>query len=127
MKIIFNYKFKNWNTIINESRSNYYKANNSKKQEMNYVRMELIAQKIKPITEYPVKINCLWGCKTRNSDLDNKCIKNILDALQLFKIIKNDNMACIQEINHKYVKSDHEYLEIVVDNIMVDKKIKLMV
>lgn len=115
MKIRFDYKFKNWNTIINDSRSNYYKANNSKKEEMEYVKWELIRQKIKPIEEYPIKINCVWGCKMRNSDLDNKCIKNILDQLQKSNILKNDNMIYINEINHKYIKSNEEYLEINIE------------
>ena len=64
MKIIFDYEFDNWNKTIAKCRSNYYYANAQKKKEMEYVKWELIKQKIQPIKEYPIKIIFHFSTKT---------------------------------------------------------------
>ena len=114
MKIVFDYEFDNWNKTIDKCRSNYYYANTQKKKEMEYVKWELIKQKIQPITKYPIKINCYWHRKTRQGDIDNLSVKSVLDQMQKSGILKNDNLTCITEIHHIYVQDTKNYLEMEI-------------
>lgn len=108
MKIKIDYKLDNWNETINKSRRNVFIANNSKKKEMAIVKTFLDG--IKPITKYPIKINCEWHIKNINSDLDNKSLKAVLDEMQITGILENDNVKHINEINHKAIKDKEDYL-----------------
>lgn len=112
MKIELDYKFMNLNEMINLSRGNKYFANTHKKQEMEYVKWATI--KIPKVTEYPVKIDVTWHTKSKNFDLDNKIIKNILDALVNAKILKNDNYNCVNEITYKAVVDKTEKVELII-------------
>lgn len=112
MKIVINYKLDNWNEIINLNRRNKFIAAKRKKVEMGYIRYFLIGkQKIK---KYPIKIECIWHVKNIGSDLDNKCIKAVLDQMQLSGILENDNIAHINEITYKAVKDKKDYLEMII-------------
>ncbi len=113
MKITINYKLDNWNEIINLNRRNKFMAAKQKKMEMGYIRYFLIGKK--KITHYPVKITCIWHVKNIGSDLDNKSIKSVLDAMQLSGILENDNIAHINEITYKAVKDKKDYLEMIID------------
>ena len=109
MKIIINYKLSNWNDIINANRKNKYIGAKEKKIEMGYISYFL--SKTPKITKYPIKIECIWHVKNVGSDLDNKSIKSVLDAMQLSGILENDNIAHINEITYKAVKDKKDYLE----------------
>ena len=87
MKIIIDYKLNNWNETISKCRRNKYYANTAKQKEMEIINHFLIG--LKPIENYPIKINCIWHVKNIGSDLDNKSLKSVLDALQLKGILKN--------------------------------------
>lgn len=113
MKITIDYKLDNWNDIINQCRTNKYGANTQKKKEMDIIRYHLL--NIPKIEKYPVKLNCIWHVKNMNSDLDNKSLKSVLDQMQLSGIIKNDNCKHINEINHKVIKDENDYLEIEIN------------
>ena len=112
MKIEFDYKFINLNDMINLSRGNKYWANTHKKQEMELVKLNTL--KIPKITEYPVKIDVIWHVKSKNFDLDNKIIKNILDGLVNAKILKNDNYNCVNEITYKAIVDGTEKVELII-------------
>jgi len=111
-KIVIDYKFLNLNETINISRRNVYMANNSKKKEMEVVRMSTIG--IKKIENYPVEIVFLWHIKNINSDLDNKLPKVILDSLVESKILENDSLKYISKITHTYVKDKKDYVEMEI-------------
>lgn len=112
MKIVINYKLDNWNEIINLNRRNKFMAAKKKKVEMGYVKYFLIG---KPkITHYPIKILCIWHVKNMASDLDNKSIKAVLDAMQLSGILENDNIAHINEIVYRAEKDTKDYLEMII-------------
>ena len=115
MKIIIDYKLKNLNEIINESRRNVYAANNLKKKEMKNISYFLIG--VKPIKKYPIKINCEWHIKNINSDLDNKILKCALDSMQNMGILKNDNIKHINEINNKAVIDKKDYLVMEIEEV----------
>ena len=114
MKIIFDYEFDSWNKTIAKCRANYYYANAQKKKEMEYVKWELIRQKIQPIKEYPIKITCYWHRKTKQMDIDNMSVKSALDQMQKSGILKNDNLNCITEIHHIYIQDTKNYLEMEI-------------
>lgn len=112
IKIELDYKFENLNEMIRLSRGSKYGANNQKKTEMQYVKYATL--KVPKVTEYPIKIDVIWHVKTKNFDLDNKIIKNIIDGLVNAKILKNDNYNCINEINYKAVMDDQEKVELIL-------------
>ena len=115
MKITIDYKLSNWNETINANRKNKYMGASLKKKEMSIIKMFLIG---KPkITKYPIKLNCIWYVKNMNSDLDNKSLKSVLDAMQEVGILENDNCKHITEINHKVIKANRDYLEIESEEI----------
>lgn len=112
MKILIDYKLSNWNETININRTNRYAAASKKKKEMEIVKKFLIG---KPkITKYPIRLNCTWYVKNIGSDLDNKSLKAVLDAMQEVGILENDNIKHIPVITHKAVKADRDYLEIEI-------------
>jgi len=112
MKIKIDYKLSNWNDIINANRRNKYIGAKEKKIEMGYISYFLT--KVPKITKYPIKIKCIWHVKNMGSDLDNKSLKAVLDAMQLKGILENDNIAHINEITYKAVKDTKDYLEMII-------------
>lgn len=113
MKIIINYKLYSWNEIIGHNRCNKYIGASKKKKEMELIKYFLIG---KPkIKKYPIKLNCIWHIKNINSDLDNKSLKSVLDAMQEIGILENDNMKHINEITYKAVKDNKDYLELEIE------------
>lgn len=82
---------------------------------MNIVRMFLI--NTPKITKYPIRLNCIWHTSNLGSDLDNKSLKAVLDAMQKYGIIENDNIKHIPEINHRAVKDVKDFLEIEIEEI----------
>ena len=113
MKIVLEYDFENLNEIIRQSRANYYGANNRKKQEMQYVRLATL--KCEKITKYPVKMTFIWHVKDKNRDIDNMVGKNIIDGLVQAKILKNDNLNCINEITYKAIVDKEQKVEIIIE------------
>ena len=113
MKIIIDYKLSNWNDIINVNRKNKYIGAKEKKIEMRYISYFLI--NVPKIKKYPIKIECIWHVKNTGSDLDNKSIKAVLDAMQLKDILENDNINHINEITYKAIKDKKDYLEMIID------------
>lgn len=110
--LIIDLKLDNWNEIINYNRTNKYSGANKKKKEMQNIKYFLM--NIKPIEDYPVEIICKWHIKNVNSDLDNKSLKSVLDAMQEMKILKNDNCKCIQKITYIAIKDTKDYLELEI-------------
>ena len=108
IRIKIDYKIDTWNETIAYNRADKYIGARRKKQEMNIIKLFLL--NVEPIKKYPIKINCTWYVKYFGSDLDNKSLKPVLDAMQQMKIIENDNITHIREINHKAVKSEKDYL-----------------
>lgn len=105
-------KLDNWNDIIKNNRANKYGANSHKQREMREIIYFI--KDMPKIEKYPIKINCIWHIKNVNSDLDNKSIKSVLDAMQKIGKLENDNIKHITEINYKAIKDNEDYLEIEV-------------
>lgn len=115
MKITIDYKLSNWNEVVNDNRRNRYLGAKNKKKEMQTIRAFLL--NTPKIESYPVKITCYWHVKNANGDLDNKCIKAVLDEMQELGILENDNIKHISEITYKAVKDSRDFLEIEINPI----------
>lgn len=113
MKITINYKLDNWNDIIDQNRRNKYAGASIKKKEMSVIRLFLL--NTPKIEKYPIKIRCIWHITNINSDLDNKSIKSVLDAMQKYGILENDNLKHISKISHEYILDKVDYLEMEIE------------
>ena len=111
MKFKINYKLDNWNDTIKHCRGNKYGANTNKKKEMQIVKYYLPKEKIE---KYPVELICKWHIKNNNSDLDNKSLKSVLDAMQEAEILENDNIKHINKITYEAIKDSEDYLEVEI-------------
>lgn len=112
MKIIIDYKIDNWNEIINYNRANRMIGARHKKEEMNIIKLFLL--NTPKITKYPIKLNCIWHVKNIGSDLDNKSLKSVLDAMQQFGILENDNIKHINYISHTAIKDTKDFLKLEI-------------
>lgn len=119
MKLKIDYDFANWNKIIDYSRTNYHKANNLKKKEMDVIRYYTIGKK--PIENYPVEIKATWHFENKKRDLDNCSLKNILDSLVKIGILKNDNLNCIRRITYESVIDGKYYVELDIEEYKEEK------
>lgn len=115
MRIVIDYKLDNWNETVNINRRNRYAAAAKKKKEMSIVHLFL--RDVPKIEKYPIRLNCTWHVKNIGSDLDNKSLKAVLDAMQEVGILENDNIRHINEINHKAIKDEKDYLEIEIEEV----------
>ena len=112
MQIIIDYKLNNWNETIGHSRANKQYANIIKRREMEIIKGFLIG--VPKITKYPIEIICNWHISNANSDLDNKSLKAVLDAMQQVGILENDNCKHINKITYNYIKDKDDYLELEI-------------
>lgn len=115
MKIRINHKFKSINEYINECRTNYHIANKTKQQET--MLSALAFTKIPPIKKFPIELIFYWHIKNKQSDLDGRIPKNIIDGLVRSKRISDDNVKYIQRITHQYIGDDKDYVEVEIKEI----------
>lgn len=113
IKFIFDYNFQNLNDIIKASRGNYRYANIKKREEMEFIKYSVIGEE--KVKNYPVNMTFIWHVKDKNRDLDNLVGKHIIDGLVKAKILKNDNLNCINEINYKAIIDKDTYLELIIE------------
>lgn len=115
LKIDIPYMPINWNDYINAERRSFYIANNIKQKEKVIVAS---CSKGKVYDEgYPCKITFKGHYKDHRQDADNLRYKGILDGLVACKVLKNDNLNCIQEIVIKPIFDDKELLEIEIEKL----------
>ena len=96
MEIYIDYEFDNWNKYIEKERANKFWAAKTKKREEDVIKYFTLGKKWDE--GYPVKITFIKYFSNKQNDLDNIRLKVILDGLVKAKVIKNDNLNCIQEI-----------------------------
>lgn len=113
IKIVIDYKLDNWNEVIGHNRASKYDGAREKKREMNIIKLFLL--NTPKIEKYPIKLNCIWHTTNLGRDLDNMCIKAVLDEMQEIGILKNDNCKCINEINHKVVRDIKDFLVMEIE------------
>ena len=113
MKITIPMKLSNWNDIISQCRTNKYGANSHKKAEMRDI--SYFVRQIPKIEKYPIKITFIWHVKNQGKDLDNMSTKSVLDCMQNLGILENDNIKHINQITHKAVKDNTDYVEMEIE------------
>ena len=64
------------------------------------------------ITNYPVSIEFKWHIKNKQSDLDGRCCKNILDGIVRAGILVDDSVKYINKITHIYIPDTTDYVEV---------------
>lgn len=79
----------------------------------------MFLKRIPKIDKYPVKMTFRWHIKNVRSDLDNKSVKSILDAMQKLGILENDNINHIREIHYIAIPDKEDYVEIEVEEYVV--------
>ena len=112
MKITINNKFKSLNQYINECRTNFYIANKTKQQET--MLSALAFTRIPKIDKFPIELIFKWHIKNKQSDLDGRLPKNIIDGLVRSKRIPDDNVKYIARIVHEYVSDNKDYVEVEI-------------
>lgn len=115
LKIDLPYMPMNWNEYINAERRSFYIANNIKQKEKIIVAS---CCKGKVYDEgYPCKITFKAHFKSKRMDIDNTRLKGVLDGLVACKVLKNDNLNCIQEIRILPIFDGQELLEIEIEKL----------
>lgn len=114
-------KLPNFNEFRAETARNMYKGGKLKNEVENSIITSIMYAKLKgtlkPIENYPIQINCVWGMANKRQDLDNRrsSVKFILDAMQKAQIIPNDSQKYICGLfdEFKVDKTDYVKVEII--------------
>lgn len=75
---------------------------------------------LKPVQDYPIRVNFEWHEKTKKRDLDNivSAKKFILDAMQKSGIIKGDGQKYVGDINDIFcIPSDQDAVIVYIEGI----------
>lgn len=97
------------NEYTRANRTNQYKGAKLKKDNETICMYYINHARIKPVKNYPIKIEISWYEKDKRRDIDNVTFatKFILDSLVKLKIITDDSQKHVTEINH-HVNADKE-------------------
>ena len=114
-KVVIEYKFESINDYVNECRTNYHIANATKQKETTLAALAF--SKIPKIEKYPIELTFKWHIKNKQSDLDGRLPKNIIDGLVRSKRIEDDNVKYIQKITHEYISDDKDYVEVEIEEM----------
>lgn len=108
-------KLPSLNEVIAANRANRYKGADLKKNTELMIGMYILKAKaagnLVP-TKKPCEVIFEWHEKTQKRDCDNiaSAKKFILDALQKYKIIENDNQKYITGFRDIFIKDDHTFV-----------------
>jgi len=116
-KLVINFKLPTMNEIIAMAKVHPLKYAQCKKKYTSVIAL-LARQQLKPITEYPIKIEFHWYPKNLRTDCDNLSSgkKYILDGLVKAGILKNDNYKYFSEFRDIFkVDSKNARVEVMID------------
>lgn len=105
------------NEVIEANRRNKYEGNKIKKDNETIVIYYARRGKLKPITNYPVKVVFRWFEKDRRRDWDNviSAQKFILDGLQKGGYLKGDGQKYVDCIEHyEAIDKDKPRIEVEI-------------
>lgn len=82
------------------------------------IRRAINAGQLRPIDK-PCEVHIYWHEATRRRDVDNiqSAQKFILDALQHFKIIKNDSRRYVRQIRHEVIDDTTNYVTVELKEV----------
>jgi Holliday junction resolvase RusA-like endonuclease len=103
MKFTIKGKLPNLNDYITECRGNKYSANTMKQRVEKGVIFAIRQARLKPVTNYPIKLKITWYEENMRRDIDNVTFatKFIQDAMVKAKIITNDGQKQINALEHE--------------------------
>lgn len=103
MKFTIKGKLPNLNDYITECRGNKYSANKMKASVENVIVFYIKLAKLRPVTNYPVKLKITWYEENMRRDIDNVTFatKFIQDAMVKAGIITNDGQKQINALEHE--------------------------
>ncbi len=108
------------NRYVNACRANYHAGNAIKRTETSRVYWEAKKQKLKPITQYPVRIVYRWYSKNERMDIDNVAFakKFINDGLVEAKVLENDSRKFVLAFeDHFFIDKKNPRIEIEINPI----------
>lgn len=108
------------NEYTGENRKNRYAGAKLKKEQEEFIIIEIKKQIKSAKIETPVRINYLWIEKDKRRDLDNVCFarKFIQDALVKADVLKDDGWGYIIGFSDKF-KVDKEHPGVLVELVEV--------
>lgn len=82
------------------------------------IRRAINTGQLRPI-DNPCEVHIYWHEATRRRDVDNiqSAQKFILDALQHFKIIKNDSRRYVKQIRHEVIDDTTNYVTVELKEV----------
>lgn len=123
MKFIIKQKLPSMNEVIRKNRTNRYTGNSYKQDIENqigwYILQAKAAGNLNPLGEQSCIINMTFYEKTKKRDVDNiqSSQKFILDALQKYGILKNDNRKYVKQIYHEIKDATSDYVIVNIQPI----------
>jgi Holliday junction resolvase RusA-like endonuclease len=96
LRIVIPLKPQSWNVLV---RKHYRVVQNFKDQWHQNVQYQVLKNKIKPVTQYPVTlfIEAHWMQKRRH-DIDALCTKFAVDALVNLGILVDDDITHVNKV-----------------------------
>lgn len=82
----------------------------------DFVEIALLQKKLHRV-EKPCEIFIEWHEKTKRRDVDNiqSAQKFILDALQHYRIIKNDSRKYVKQIHHTVIDDERDFVIVRIE------------
>lgn len=109
------------NEYQNACRSHWSKGAEFKKSVealIGYSIRQSLAKGDLHTVETPCEVYIDWHEATKRRDVDNiqSAQKFILDAMQHFHIIKNDNRKCVKQIHHTVIDDTKNYVIVRIES-----------
>lgn len=113
-------KLPSLNDVVSANRSGYHVgASQKKKLEQDisaFIEAAVYSEKKLAPIDIPISVYCRWHESTKRRDADNveSSVKFILDAMQKCGIIKGDGRKYVQQVYHKIVEGNDDYVEVIL-------------
>lgn len=122
-----NKKLPSLNEYINVCRRNKYQAAQYKRDIEEAIGWEITYAKSKGTltpTANPIVVHFEWHEKTKRRDADNiaSAKKYILDAMQKYSVIPNDNRRYVKGFHDSIIDSDRDYVVVKLIELSQDCK-----
>lgn len=121
-KFVIEQKLPSMNEYIRSCRTHKYTGAEFKSSVESLIgwsiRGAINTGQLRPI-EKPCEVHIYWHEATKRRDVDNiqSAQKFILDALQHFKIIKNDSRRYVKQIRHEVIDDTTNYVTVELKEV----------
>ena len=121
MTVDIDMKLPSLNEYVDACRSNAYRGARMKRDVEEQIGWFLTGV---PRIEHPVVIQFTWIEKDNRRDYDNIAFakKFILDALQKYGKLKNDNRKCVKGFSDTFLLGDRTHVLVGIEELKEDKQ-----